>query len=208
MERRSARKTAQHVQTRRPLVRRPDLCTSNSQRPGRETNVQITTRSARHPSSAVNKPNRQRSRGRTTRGDRIMHGQWSSARGFGKSAIVGRGLVISQGRWLGRGSEADRQEALELHMNPKDSVGPKTRNESHQARRSSTKTKFSSPTARTGAMARAWALYAIEGTKRGDIRERANMGIRNRSRSYRVTGRDTTGFLLYAMSAAFMHCID
>ena len=61
-------------------------------------------------------------------GDRILHGQWSSA-AVGKIGDVVQ-VVIGQGDGWVRGYEALTGKKLwEFDMNPKDSVWPKTRNE-------------------------------------------------------------------------------
>ncbi|MFN9084589.1 MAG: PQQ-binding-like beta-propeller repeat protein, partial [Acidobacteriota bacterium] len=61
-------------------------------------------------------------------GDRILHGQWSSA-GVGVIGGVNQAVIGQGDGWL-RGYEAATGKKLwEFDMNPKDSVWPKTRNE-------------------------------------------------------------------------------
>src|SRR2546429_772248 len=61
-------------------------------------------------------------------GDRILHGQWSSA-AVGKIGDVVQAVICQGDGWV-RGYEAQTGKKLwEFDMNPKDSVWPKTRNE-------------------------------------------------------------------------------
>jgi outer membrane protein assembly factor BamB len=101
-------------------------------------------------------------------GDRILHGQWSSA-AVGNIGGVNQAVIGQGDGWLRGYDAATGKKLWEFDMNPKDSVWPKTRNE-----------VISTPIIVDGIIYIANGqdpehgegvghLYAVDGTKRGDI---------------------------------------
>jgi outer membrane protein assembly factor BamB len=153
-------------------------------------------------------------------GERILHGQWSSV-AVGKVGDVMQ-AVVGQGDGYVRGYEAKTGKRLwEFDLNPKDSVWPKTRNE-----------VISTPIIVDNVVYIANGqdpehgegvghLYAIDGTKRGDISpvlskdkkieknpnsgEIWHYGDIRRSIS---TGALYNGILFYSDFSGFLHAID
>ena len=140
-------------------------------------------------------------------GDRILHGQWSSA-AVGKIGDVVQ-VVIGQGDGWVRGYEAQTGKKLwEFDMNPKDSVWPKTRNE-----------VISTPVIYENKVYIANGqdpehgegvghLYAIDATKRGDITTSGKIWQFDNIRRSVSTGALKDGLLYYADFSGFLHCID
>ncbi len=140
-------------------------------------------------------------------GDRILHGQWSSA-AVGKIGDVVQ-VVIGQGDGYVRGYEAVSGKKLwEFDMNPKDSVWPKTRNE-----------VISTPVIYDNKVFIANGqdpehgegvghLYAIDGTKRGDITETGRIWHYDKIRRSISTGAIYNGLLFYSDFSGFLHCLD
>ena len=153
-------------------------------------------------------------------GERILHGQWSSV-AVGKVGDVMQ-AVVGQGDGYVRGYEAKTGKRLwEFDLNPKDSVWPKTRNE-----------VISTPIIVDNVIYIANGqdpehgegvghLYAIDGTKRGDISpvlmkdkkieknpnsgEIWHYGEIRRSIS---TGALFNGILFYSDFSGFLHALD
>jgi outer membrane protein assembly factor BamB len=153
-------------------------------------------------------------------GERILHGQWSSP-AVGKIGDVIQ-VVVGQGDGYVRGYEAVKGTKLwEFDLNPKESVWPKTRNE-----------VISTPIIVDGIVYIANGqdpehgegighLYAIDGTKRGDIsptlmkEDKAvpnpgsgqlwHYGDIRRSIS---TGALYNGILFYSYFSGFLHAVD
>jgi outer membrane protein assembly factor BamB len=140
-------------------------------------------------------------------GDRILHGQWSSP-AVGKIGDVVQ-VVMGQGDGWVRGYEAVSGKKLwEFDMNPKDSVWPKTRNE-----------VISTPVIYDNKVFIANGqdpehgegvghLYAIDGTKRGDITETGRIWHYDEIRRSISTGAVYNGLLFYADFSGFLHCLD
>lgn len=140
-------------------------------------------------------------------GDRILHGQWSSA-AVGKIGDVTQ-VVIGQGDGWVRGYEsASGKKLWEFDMNPKDSVWPKTRNE-----------VISTPIIQDGIVyigngqdpehgEGPGHLYAIDGTKRGDITKSGLIWHFDKIRRSISTGALHSGLLYYADFSGFLHCLD
>ncbi len=140
-------------------------------------------------------------------GDKILHGQWSSA-AVGKIGDVTQ-VVIGQGDGWVRGYEAVGGKKLwEFDMNPKDSVWPKTRNE-----------VISTPIIQDGIVyigngqdpehgEGPGHLYAIDGTKRGDITKTGLIWHFDKIRRSISTGALHNGLLYYADFSGFLHCLD
>jgi len=140
-------------------------------------------------------------------GERILHGQWSSA-AVGKIGDVVQ-TVIGQGDGWVRGYEAVSGKKLwEFDMNPKDSVWPKTRNE-----------VISTPIIVDGIVyigngqdpehgEGPGHLYAIDGTKRGDITKSGLIWHFDKIRRSISTGAFKDGLLYYADFSGFLHCVD
>jgi outer membrane protein assembly factor BamB len=140
-------------------------------------------------------------------GEKILHGQWSSA-AVGKIGGVDQ-VVIGQGDGWVRGYEALTGKKLwEFDMNPKDSVWPKTRNE-----------VISTPVIYDGIVyigngqdpehgEGPGHLYAIDGTKRGDITKTGQIWHFDKIRRSISTGALHDGLLYYADFSGFLHCLD
>ncbi len=140
-------------------------------------------------------------------GDRILHGQWSSP-AVGKIGDVVQ-VVIGQGDGWVRGYEAVSGKKLwEFDANPKDSVWPKTRNE-----------MIATPVIHDGVVYMANGqdpehgegvghLYAIDGTKRGDITKTGMIWHYGDIRRSISTGAVYNGLLFYPDFSGFLHCLD
>jgi outer membrane protein assembly factor BamB len=140
-------------------------------------------------------------------GDRILHGQWSSA-AVGKIGDVVQ-VVIGQGDGWVRGYEAGGGKKLwEFDLNPKDSVWPKTRNE-----------VISTPVIYDNKVFIANGqdpehgegvghLYAIDATKRGDITQSGRIWHYDKIRRSISTGAIYNGLLFYSDFSGFLHCLD
>jgi len=140
-------------------------------------------------------------------GDKILHGQWSSA-GVGVIGGVNQAVIGQGDGWL-RGYEAATGKKLwEFDMNPKDSVWPKTRNE-----------VISTPIIVDGIIYIANGqdpehgegvghLYAVDGAKRGDITKTGLLWHYDKIRRSISTGAYHDGLLYYADFSGFVHCVD
>jgi len=140
-------------------------------------------------------------------GDRILHGQWSSA-AVGEIGGVTQAVIGQGDGWL-RGYEASSGKKLwEFDMNPKDSVWPKTRNE-----------VISTPIIVDGIIYIANGqdpehgegvghLYAVDGTKRGDITKTGLIWHYDKIRRSISTGAYLDGLLYYSDFSGFVHCVD
>ncbi|MDX1979657.1 MAG: PQQ-binding-like beta-propeller repeat protein [Bryobacteraceae bacterium] len=140
-------------------------------------------------------------------GEKILHGQWASP-AVGKIGDVVQ-VVSPQGDGWIRGYEAVTGKKLwEFDSNPKDSVWPKTRNET-----------ISTPIIVDGVVYQANGqdpehgegpghLYAIDGTKRGDITKTGQIWHYDKIRRSISTGAVYNGLLFYADFSGFLHCLD
>jgi len=140
-------------------------------------------------------------------GDRILHGQWSSA-AVGKIGDVMQ-AVIGQGDGWVRGYEAESGKKLwEFDLNPKDSVWPKTRNE-----------VISTPVIYDNKVYIANGqdpehgegvghLYAIDASKRGDITQTGRVWHYDKIRRSISTAAIYNGMLFDADFSGFLHCLD
>ncbi|MBI1791915.1 MAG: PQQ-binding-like beta-propeller repeat protein [Acidobacteria bacterium] len=140
-------------------------------------------------------------------GERILHGQWSSP-AVAKTGDVVQ-VVIGQGDGWVRGFEALTGKKLwEFDTNPKDSVWPKTRNET-----------ISTPIIVGNVVYMANGqdpehgegvghLYAIDPTKRGDITNTGRIWHYDKIRRSISTGSYYNGLLFYADFSGFLHCLD
>ncbi len=140
-------------------------------------------------------------------GERILHGQWSSP-AVGKIGGVDQ-VMIGQGDGWVRGYEAQTGKKLwEFDSNPKDSVWPKTRNE-----------LISTPVIWENKVYIANGqdpehgegvghLYAIDGTKRGDITKTGLVWHFGEIRRSISTASIQDGILYYPDFSGFLHCLD
>ena len=140
-------------------------------------------------------------------GENILHGQWS-APAVGLIGDVVQ-VVHPQGDGWVRGYDALKGEKLwEFDTNPKDSVWPKTRNET-----------ISTPVIVDGVVYVANGqdpehgegvghLYAIDGTKRGDITESGQIWHYGDIRRSISSGAVYNGLVFYADFSGFLHCVD
>ncbi len=140
-------------------------------------------------------------------GEKILHGQWSSP-AIGKIGDVMQ-VVSPQGDGWIRGYEVTTGKKLwEFDSNPKDSVWPKTRNEI-----------ISTPIIVDGVVYIANGqdpehgegvghLYAIDGTKRGDITKTGQIWHYDKIRRSVSTGAYYNGMLFYSDFSGFLHCLD
>ena len=140
-------------------------------------------------------------------GDRILHGQWSTP-SVGKIGGVDQ-VVSAQGDGWVRGYEALTGKKLwEFDTNPKDSVWPKTRNE-----------VIGTPVIYEDKVYIANGqdpehgegvghLYAIDGTKRGDITTTGRVWHYDKIRRSISTASIADGLLYIPDFSGFLHCID
>ncbi len=153
-------------------------------------------------------------------GEKILHGQWSSV-AVGKIGDVMQ-AAVGQGDGYVRGYEAKTGKRLwEFDLNPKDSVWPKTRNE-----------VISTPIIVDNVLYIANGqdpehgegtghLYAIDGTKRGDISPVVKKGdkVETNPNSGQIwhygdirrsisTGALFNGILFYSDFSGFLHALD
>jgi outer membrane protein assembly factor BamB len=140
-------------------------------------------------------------------GERILHGQWASP-SVGKVGDVVQ-VVHPQGDGWVRGYEALTGKKLwEFDTNPKDSVWPKTRNET-----------ISTPIIVDNVVYMANGqdpehgegighLYAIDATKRGDITQTGQIWHYDKIRRSISTGSYYQGLLFYSDFSGFLHCLD
>jgi outer membrane protein assembly factor BamB len=140
-------------------------------------------------------------------GEKILHGQWSSP----AVGMIGDTMqvVIGQGDGWVRGFEAKSGKKLwEFDLNPKDSVWPKTRNE-----------VISTPVIHENVVYIANGqdpehgegvghLYAIDGTKRGDITKTGMIWHYGDIRRSISTGAIYNGILFYSDFSGFLHAVD
>ncbi len=140
-------------------------------------------------------------------GEKILHGQWSSA-AVGKVGDVVQ-VVIGEGDGWVRGYEVMTGKKLwEFDTNPKDSTWPKTRNEI-----------ISTPIIYENKIYIANGqdpehgegvghLYCIDATKRGDLTKDGLVWHFDKIRRSISTGALHDGLLYYADFSGFLHCID
>src|SRR5215210_4779983 len=140
-------------------------------------------------------------------GDKILHGQWSSA-AVGKIGGVVQ-LIHAQGDGWIRGYEALTGKKLwEFDTNPKDSVWPKTRNE-----------LISTPVIVDNVVyvgngqdpehgEGVGHLYAIDPTKRGDITQSGLVWHYDKIRRSVSTAAIYEGLIFYPDFSGFLHCLD
>jgi outer membrane protein assembly factor BamB len=140
-------------------------------------------------------------------GENILHGQWS-APAVGRIGDVVQ-VVHPQGDGWVRSYEAMTGKKLwEFDTNPKDSVWPKTRNET-----------ISTPVIVDNVIYVANGqdpehgegvghLYAIDGAKRGDITDSGRIWHYGDIRRSISTGAVYNGLVFYADFSGFLHCVD
>jgi outer membrane protein assembly factor BamB len=140
-------------------------------------------------------------------GEKILHGQWASI------AVAKIGDVVQvispQGDGWVRAYEAETGKKLwEFDTNPKDSTWPKTRNE-----------LISTPIVVDNVVYIANGqdpehgegtghLYAIDGTKRGDVTKTGLLWHYDKIRRSISTGAFKDGILYYADFSGFLHAVD
>ncbi len=140
-------------------------------------------------------------------GDRILHGQWSTPT-VGTIGGVAQ-VVHGQGDGWIRGFDALTGEKLwEFDSNPKDSVWPKTRNE-----------LIGTPVILDNVVYIANGqdpehgegvghLYAIDGTKRGDITQSGRLWEFDKIRRSISTASIKDGLMYIPDFSGFLHCVD
>lgn len=140
-------------------------------------------------------------------GERILHGQWASPTVAKIGGVVQ--VIHPQGDGWVRGYEALTGKKLwEFDTNPKDSVWPKTRNET-----------ISTPVVYGDVVYEANGqdpehgegvghLYAIDATKRGDITQSGKLWQYDKIRRSISTGAVYNGLLFYSDFSGFLHCLD
>lgn len=140
-------------------------------------------------------------------GEKILHGQWASPTVAKIGDVVQ--VIHPQGDGWVRGYEAMTGKKLwEFDTNPKDSVWPKTRNET-----------ISTPVVVDNVVYQANGqdpehgegvghLYAIDATKRGDITKSGLIWHYDKIRRSISTGAVYNGLLFYADFSGFLHCLD
>jgi len=140
-------------------------------------------------------------------GDKILHGQWSTP----AVGMIGGVMQVVHGQgdgWI-RGYEAKTGKKLwEFDSNPKESVWPKTRNE-----------VIATPVIYDNVVYIANGqdpehgegvghLYAIDGTKRGDITQTGKIWQFDKIRRSISTAAIKDGILYYPDFSGFLHCLD
>jgi outer membrane protein assembly factor BamB len=140
-------------------------------------------------------------------GEKILHGQWASPTVAKIGDVVQ--VIHPQGDGWVRGYEAATGKKLwEFDTNPKDSVWPKTRNET-----------ISTPVVVDNVVYQANGqdpehgegvghLYAIDATRRGDITKTGKLWQYDKIRRSISTGAVYNGLLFYADFSGFLHCLD
>ena len=139
--------------------------------------------------------------------DRILHGQWSTP-AVGRIGGVVQ-VVSAQGDGWVRGYEADTGKKLwEFDSNPKDSIWPRTRNE-----------VIATPVIVEDRVYIANGqdpehgegvghLYAIDGTKRGDITDTGRLWHFDKIRRSISTVAVADGLVYIADFSGYLHCLD
>ena len=140
-------------------------------------------------------------------GNKILHGQWSTP----SVGSIGGVMQVVHGQgdgWI-RGYEAKTGKQLwEFDSNPKDSVWPKTRNE-----------VIATPVIVDNVVYIANGqdpehgegtghLYAIDGTKRGDITQTGLIWHYDKIRRSISTAAVKDGLIYYPDFSGFLHCLD
>lgn len=140
-------------------------------------------------------------------GEKVLHGQWSTP-AVGDIGGV-RQVVHAQGDGWVRGYEAQSGKKLwEFDTNPKDSVWPKTRNE-----------VISTPVIVDNVIYIANGqdpehgegvghMYAIDGTKRGDITTSGQLWHFDKIRRSISTAAVKDGMVYVSDFSGFLHCLD
>ncbi len=140
-------------------------------------------------------------------GEKILHGQWSSA-AVGKIGDTVQ-VVIGEGDGWARSYEAMSGKKLwEFDLNPKDSVWPKTRNEVI-----STPVIFENKVFIANGQDPEHGegvghLYAIDPSKRGDITQTGRIWHYDKIRRSVSTGAIYNGLIFYSDFSGFLHCVD
>lgn len=140
-------------------------------------------------------------------GDKILHGQWSTP----TVGMIGGVMQVVHGQgdgWI-RGYEALTGKKLwEFDLNPKESLWPKTRNE-----------VIATPVIYDNVVYIANGqdpehgegvghLYAIDGTKRGDITQSGRLWHFDKIRRSISTAAIKDGLIYYPDFSGFFHCLD
>ncbi|HTM51122.1 MAG TPA: PQQ-binding-like beta-propeller repeat protein [Bryobacteraceae bacterium] len=140
-------------------------------------------------------------------GEKILHGQWASPTVAKIGDVVQ--VIHPQGDGWVRSYEALTGKKLwEFDTNPKDSVWPKTRNET-----------IATPVVYENVVYMANGqdpehgegvghLYAIDPTKRGDITKTGQIWHYDKIRRSVSTGAVYNGLVFYADFSGFLHCLD
>jgi outer membrane protein assembly factor BamB len=140
-------------------------------------------------------------------GERILHGQWSSA-AVGKIGDVVQ-VVIGEGDGWARGYEAQTGKKLwEFDLNPKNAVWPKTRNEIISTPEIWQDKVYVANGQDPEHGEGVGHLYAIDATKRGDITDAGRLWHYDKIRRSISTGAIYNGLLFYADFSGFLHCLD
>ncbi|HUF48415.1 MAG TPA: PQQ-binding-like beta-propeller repeat protein [Vicinamibacterales bacterium] len=140
-------------------------------------------------------------------GENILHGQWSTPAVGSIGGVMQ--VVHGQGDGWIRGYHAKSGEKLwEFDTNPKDSVWPKTRNEVI-----STPVIFDNKVIIANGQDPEHGegighLYAIDGTKRGDITETGRLWHYDTIRRSISTASVKDGLVYYPDFSGFLHCVD
>jgi outer membrane protein assembly factor BamB len=140
-------------------------------------------------------------------GEKILHGQWASPTVAKIGDVVQ--VIHPQGDGWVRGYEALTGKKLwEFDTNPKDSVWPKTRNETI-----STPVVFDNVVYQANGQDPEHGegvghLYAIDATKRGDITQSGKIWQYDKIRRSISTGAVYNGLLFYSDFSGFLHCLD
>jgi outer membrane protein assembly factor BamB len=140
-------------------------------------------------------------------GEKILHGQWASPTVAKIGGVVQ--VIHPQGDgWVRSYEPLTGKKLWEFDTNPKDSVWPKTRNETIATPVVSGDVVYMANGQDPEHGEGVGHLYAIDGTKRGDITKTGQIWHYDKIRRTVSTGAVYNGLVFYADFSGFLHCLD
>jgi outer membrane protein assembly factor BamB len=140
-------------------------------------------------------------------GEKILHGQWASPTVAKIGEVVQ--VIHPQGDgWVRSYDALTGKKLWEFDTNPKDSVWPKTRNETISTPVVSGNVVYMANGQDPEHGEGVGHLYAIDATKRGDITKSGQIWHYDKIRRSISTGAVYNGLLFYADFSGFLHCLD
>jgi outer membrane protein assembly factor BamB len=140
-------------------------------------------------------------------GEKILHGQWASAT-VAKLGGVAQVIHPQGDGWVRSYDALTGKKLWEFDTNPKDSVWPKTRNETIATPVVSGDVIYMANGQDPEHGEGVGHLYAIDGTKRGDITKTGQIWHYDKIRRTVSTGAVYNGLVFYADFSGFLHCLD